>query len=176
MKHCVDEYFFVRDASISDICLYKQMLRDNKWLYNSGFDANEFETDEQIERFISKNHPEDIKWICCHSVKGFLGFVHFKVISDKYMITIGGIVPSYLNSGLGIKYFVECIDLYYKLGNQRTLRHNIYQENLRSCKMHIGMGDELVDLKIFGNKKFDVFETNKNTFYNSSLIKRILKI
>ena len=176
MKHYLEEEFFVRNADSSDVPLYAQMLRDEKWLMNSGFEKSEFENDEQIKKFLSKNHPDDIRWVCFHETKGFMGFVHFKVVSDEYIVTIGGIVPTFLNSGLGIKYFVECIDLYYKLGNQRTLRHNIYQENLRSCKMHLGMGDELVDLRIFDNKKVDVFETNKTSFYNSHLVKRILKL
>lgn len=175
MKYYVEKECYVRDALSSDISSYSQMLRNDTWLFHSGFDKEEFETDEQIVKFISKNHPEDIRWVYIHESKGFMGFVHYNVMSDKYMVSIGGIIPSYLNSGLGIKYFVELIDLYFKLGYHRTLRHNIYQENLRSCKMHLGMGDKLVDLKIYKNKKFDVFETDKTTFYNSRFIKRLLK-
>ena len=173
MMYCLDKVSVARDAVLEDVPLYAQMLRNDEWLKDSGFDKAEFETDGQIEQFISKEHPDDIKWLVFHEHKGLIGFAHFKVISDAYAVSIGGILPSILNSGLGIKYFVKCIDLYFKLGNLRTLRHNIYQENLRSCKIHVGMGDQLVGLKICDNKKYDVFETEKIAFYNSSLIKRM---
>jgi len=174
MIRFTDEEFYVRDAVLSDIPLYAQMLRSEEWMLNSGFNIDEFREDDQIRNFLAKEHPDDIRWLVFHDEKGFLGFINFKIISDEYAITIGGIVTKYLNSGIGIKLIIECINLYFTLGYKRKLRHNILQENLRSCKMHWGIGDKLVGLKFFGNHKYDVYETDKNLFYTSLLAKRFL--
>ena len=165
---------FVRDAVHADIPLYAQMLRNEKWLLNSGFNKEAYENDEQIAHFIEKDHPDDIRWIFLHDDKGVVGFVHFKVISDDCAITIGGILVEHFNSGLGVKYLIECVDLYFRLGNTRKLHSNVYQGNLRSCKMHIASGYELVGLKYFGDLKYDIYETNKENFYKSPFVNKIL--
>lgn len=171
-----DPNCYVREADISDAPFYCQMLRNADWLTNSGFGADEFCKEEQIENFIAKEHPDDIHWLIFHERSGFLGFVHFKVISDDYVVIIGGIAPKYLNSGLGIKLFVESIHLYFTLGGRRKLRQNVYQENLRSCKMNLAVGAELVGLKKIDNHKYDVFETQRESFYDSPVVRRILRI
>lgn len=175
MIRYADGGFYVRDAAPTDIPLYAQLLRNDAWLFNSGFKKDEYLEDDQILKFLTKEHPNDIKWVCFHGEKGFVSFVHFNVISNDCAVAIGGMVPRYLNSGLGIKYYAWCIDLYFKMGLQEKVRSNVYQENLRSCKMNIGLGFELVGLKCFGNLKFDVYETDRNHFYNSPIAMRILR-
>lgn len=175
MIQYADSDFYVRDAAPTDIPLYAQLLRNDVWLFNSGFKKDEYVEDDQILKFLTKEHPNDIKWVCFHGEKGFVSFVHFNVISKDCAVAIGGMAPRYLNSGLGIKYYAWCIDLYFRMGLQEKVRSNVYQENLRSCKMNIGMGFELVGLKYFGDLKFDVYEANREQFYNSPIVNRILK-
>ncbi len=166
---------FVRNAVQSDIPLYVQMFRNDDWLLNSGFNKEAYKEDEQIAHFIENDHPDDIRWIFLHEDIGTVGFVHFKVVSEDLAITIGGILLEHFNSGLGVKYFIGCVDLYFRLGNTRKLHSNIYQGNLRSCKMHIAVGYVLVGLKYFGDLKYDIYEIDKKRFYNSPIVKRIIK-
>lgn len=165
--------FYVRDSTPADVPLYAQLLRNEEWLHNSGFKRDEYADDAQIERFLTKEHPDDVRWVCFHGEKGFVAFIHFNA-SEAYATTIGGIVPKYLNSGVGLKYYTWCDDLYFKQGIRDRLRSNVLQENLRSCKMNIGLGYELVGLKMFGELKFDVYETDRERFYNAPLVKRYL--
>lgn len=176
MRLYSDKDFYVREATKDDVSLYAKMLRDEDWLKDSGFLPDQFSEDKKIEDFINKKHPDDIKWLVFHKEKGVIGFLHINVDCDKYANTIGGVYPQYLNSGLGLKYFAKCIDLYFKTGNKRILHSNVYQGNLRSCKMHFGFRDELVNIKIIHGVKYDVYETNRDTFYNAPLVKRILEI
>lgn len=175
MIQYADSEFYVRDSTPDDIPLYTQLLRNEEWLFNSGFKKDEYLEDTQILQFLTKEHPQDIKWVCFHGDKGFVSFVHFNVISEDCALAIGGLVPRYLNSGWGLKYYAWCIDLYFKMGLREKVRSNVYQENLRSCKMNIGLGFELVGLKLFGDFKFDVYETYRERFYHSPLVMRILR-
>lgn len=175
MIRYADSEFYVRDAVPTDIPLYAQLLRNDVWLFNSGFKKDEYEEDNQISQFMTKEHPNDIKWVCFDGDKGFVSFVHFNVISNDSAVAIGGMVPRYLNSGLGLKYYAWCIDLYFRMGLQDKIRSNVYQENIRSCKMNIGLGFELVGLKHFGDLKFDVYEADREHFYNSPIARRILR-
>lgn len=176
MRLYTDNEFYVRASTINDVSLYAKMLRDEDWLKGAGFLPEQFSDDKKIEDFIQKKHPEDIKWLGFHKEKGVMGFLHINVDCDKYAITIGGVYPQYLNSGLGLKYFAKCIDLYFRTGNKRILHSNVFQGNLRSCKMHLGFRDELVNIKMIHGLKYDVYETNRDTFYNAPLVKRILEI
>ena len=175
MIQSVDKTFYVREATLTDLPLYAQLLRNDDWLTNTGFRADEFASDAQIGRFIQKENPGDVRWVCYHGGKGFVAFIHFNVVSDDCAITIGGILPHLLNSGWGIKYYAWCTDLFFKFGNRRVLRSNVLQANIRSCKMNLALGYELVSLKTLGSLKFDVYETDRERFYNAPLVMRILK-
>ncbi|MCI6703358.1 MAG: hypothetical protein MR455_08600 [Prevotella sp.] len=167
--------FYVRNSTKGDIPLYAKLLHNAEWKRNSGFNEDNFLNNAQIELFLSKSHPNDIRWVCFHGDKGFVAFVHFNVSEDGFATAIGGIHPQYLNSGVGLKYYTWCVDLYFKQNITKRVRSNVYQENLRSCKMNIGLGFELVSLKMFGNLKYDVYEIDREHFYNSTLVKRYLK-
>lgn len=168
-----DSDFFVKDSSLADVPLYAQLLRNDMWLQNSGFKKEEVSMDAQIIRFLKKEHPDDIKWVCFDRKKGYVGFVHFKVATGCAYV-VGGVATQYLNSGVGLKYYVWCIDLYFRQGGKKKLLANIYQENIRSCRMHLGLGFEMVGLKHFDSLIYDVYEIDSERFYRSPIVMRYL--
>lgn len=167
--------FFIRNSTDADVSKYALLVRNKEWLKNTGFKENEFDNDSQIESFLRKKNDDDVRWLVFDERKGFVGFIHFNAFFDKYVVAIGGLIPECLNSGLGVIYFAKCIDLYYKLGGCRIIHSHVYQRNLRSCKMNLALGFKLLEIRQFGKLKFDVYETNAESFYNSLIVKRFLK-
>lgn len=160
-----------------DIPFYASMLRDREWVEGTGLRCEDFMEDDVLRRFITPHTDKEIKWLAyIKETQAPIGFCHFKEIQEGLVEITGGLVKERQDTGIGIECYVVCIHNYFQLGLCDNLQVTIWQENLRSLKMNLSMGFELVGLTRMDSRKFDVLTLTRDHFYTANLTRRILRV
>lgn len=137
--------FLFRPTTDEDFDLYLRCFKNeefqNMMYYNSPIKVL------YLKDYIAQN-DKDFKLIC--SVKKFdrsiinLGFVHIYYKSENLYSYVGGILPQYFNSGLGLYASAAMLSYLTSKYNSWKIQTTIYKHNIRSLKIHLRLGFKII--------------------------------
>lgn len=170
-------YLSFRPNSPDDLVLYASLFRNEDWLYNSGFQREDFQTDEQLRHFMECHHPAELKGIVYETESGrIIGIAHFKHVGENDLEFIGGVRPELLNSGLGLLGSVVALDQAFRSRTFGVMRAIIYQQNSRSARIDQKMGfrksGRIVQYDV---RLFDEYVLTREGFYGNEFNRSFLR-
>ena len=173
----MSQYLSFRPNSPDDLALYASFFRNEDWLYNSGFRRDDFQTDEQLLRFMECHHPTELKGVVYETKTGTdIGIAHFKHIGENDLELTGGIRPDLLNSGLGLLASVVALDQAFKCRSFCAIRTVIYQQNTRSARINRKMGFLKSGRVIqYDVRLFDEYILTREAFYGNDFNRNYLR-
>jgi RimJ/RimL family protein N-acetyltransferase len=161
-------FFQFRPATTSDLPLYKHCFANDEFhymLYNR--------EPINIDRYV--NHgKDDFVFIC--SIKNTqdsfvdFGFVHFYYKEENNYTYVGGLIPEYFNSGLGVYTSIAILDYMFSQIDKLVITTGVFKHNIRSLKMLNKMG--FYQIKENNNKH--ILKLTKDEF-NNNFVKHIRK-
>lgn len=130
--------FQFRPATISDLPLYKHCFANDEFhymLYNR--------EPINIDRYV--NHgKDDFVFVCSikNAQNNFVdfGFVHFYYKEENNYTYVGGLIPEYFNSGLGVYTSIAILDYMFRQIDELVITTGVFKYNIRSLKMLKKMG------------------------------------
>lgn len=153
-------FFQFRLATISDLPLYKHCFANDEFhymLYNR--------EPINIDRYV--NHgKDDFVFIC--SIKNTqdsfvdFGFVHFYYKEENNYTYVGGLIPEYFNSGLGVYTSIAILDYMFNQIDKLVITTGVFKHNIRSLKMLKKIG--FCQIKDVGDK--EILKLTASTFNN----------
>lgn len=153
-------FFQFRLATTSDLPLYKHCFANDEFhymLYNR--------KPINIDRYV--NHgKDDFVFIC--SIKNTqdsfvdFGFAHFYYKEENNYSYVGGLIPEYFNSGLGVYTSIAILDYMFSQIDKLVITTGVFKHNFRSLKMLKKMG--FCQIKDVGDK--EILKLTASTFNN----------
>lgn len=170
-------YLSFRPNSPDDLALYASFFRNETWLFNSGFQRDDFKTDEQLRAFMECHHPAELKGVVFETKTGReVGIAHFKHVGENDLELTGGIRPDLLNSGMGLLATVVALDQAFKTRSFGVMRTIIYQQNTRSARIDQKMGFRKSGHIIrFDVRLFDEYILTREEFYGNEFNRHFLR-
>ena len=162
--------FVFRKTSFEDIVLYRKCFIDEEFRYML-YCRNAINPD-CLERYVAENGT-DLKFVgALEMADGALcdiGFAHFYHKDNGAYTYVGGVLPAYFNSGIGVYASVAMISLLYEIkATDLVVTTGVYKYNMRSVRLLKAIGfvgvDETAD-------KFILRLTNER--FNNGLVARI---
>lgn len=159
----------IRPASYSDNEFYEKCLANDEFASMLYYDDEkwsfaEFLDDGKGIRIICSILQEDgkIEDVC---------FANFVNNGGDCFTIIGGLLPKYINSGLGILCATAAISFFFNSHPGCTLFSGVLYKNERSIRMTVSLGFK----KIREQSRRHIFQLNEEDFHFNPLVKRILK-
>ena len=173
----MSSFLAFRSNTSSDLELYSSFFRDEKWLYNSGFQREDFRTDDQLKNFMECHHPQDLKGVIYRTDSNVdVAIAHFKHVGENDLELTGGIRPDLLNTGIGLFCIVFALDYAFKFRSFNAMRTVIYQGNNRSARANQKVGFKKTGKIIqYDVRLFDEYILTYDDFYNNDFNRCFLK-
>lgn len=131
---------FFKRTTESDIPFYTDCFQNREFQYMIYGDSplNLI----QLKNYIDRN-DRDYKFVVTlekHSENVTIGFVHFYYYNENTYTFVGGLLPKYINSGLGVSASIAALSLLFEIKKHVSIETGIYKHNPRSLKIMLAIG------------------------------------
>ena len=124
----------------------------------------------QLEKYISRNNT-DLKFVASIEERDErirIGFAHFYLREDGRYSYVGGLHPTFFNSGVGVSASVSAISLFFDIYPNIDLVTGIFKHNTRSLRIHLALG-----FKQFRETEEKVILALKREDFNNDFVRSV---
>lgn len=159
---------YIRPSTINDSDFYMKCFTNKEFVEMLCY-HEEWNIDDYL-----KNEKDDIHVICSTEIGNRtqdICFAHFINNGGNCFTIIGGVLPNYFNSGIGVLCGAAAIFYFFESHRNHTLIGGVFFHNERSLRMQMALGFK----KIREQKGRHILQLTENDFRYNSFTNRILR-